>query len=59
MAATSAANIAEALVIIPPGSIRWKRRLPTAWCLCASMAYGVRRALGYETLIARNFGDQL
>jgi len=26
MAATSAANIAEALVIIPPGSIRWARR---------------------------------
>jgi hypothetical protein len=29
MAATSAANIAEALVIIPPGSIRWARR-PTS-----------------------------
>jgi hypothetical protein len=29
MAATSAANIAEALVIIPPGSVRWVRR-PTS-----------------------------
>jgi len=24
------------------------RRLPTAWCVCASMAYGVRRRVGYE-----------
>jgi len=34
------------------------RRLPTAWCGGASMAYGVRWRLGYKNLTARNVGHR-
>ena len=56
MAATPAANIAEALVIIPPGSIRWARR-PTSsrWHLQARSRVirpGATQAAGPEAVSA-------
>src|SRR5262245_14718002 len=56
MAATSAANIAEALVIIPPGSIMWARR-PTSsrWHLQARSRVirpGATQAAGPEAVSA-------
>ena len=47
---------------VPEDTRSGEKRRPATdgrWCAQASIVYGVRWRLGYETPIARNFGDQL